>query len=94
MLRMACIALALASLSACACVGRPAALNAGAVANFDATADAAPVQDVAALAVLTLDRRRFGLPSERQPDLRMIFVTTSDRKHRRARRKRATRARR
>jgi len=97
MLRMVCIALALASLSACACVGpRPAVLNSFSITRFDEPgADVAPMQNAAALAVLTLHRQRFDLPSQREPDMRMIYATAYDRKYRIVgrRRQRVVRAR-
>lgn len=92
MLRMACVALALALLSGCACLGpRQSAFGGGAVASFDAGQDVAPVENTAAFALLSLDRRRFSRPSERQPDLRMIFATAYDRKYRLAPRRWAKR---
>jgi hypothetical protein len=78
---MACVAFALAMLAGCACIGpQRAALSTGAIASFDQDENAAPLQDTAALALLSLNRRRFSLPSERQPDLRMIYATTYDRR--------------
>lgn len=95
MFKMAGVALALALLSGCACLGpHQTAFAGGAIASFDAGQDVAPVQDTAALALLTLHRQRFSRPSERQPDLRVILATSYDRMRRYPRLKRTQRVKR
>lgn len=102
-LRAATIALALASLGACASIGcactpnatlmagpitRPISPITSPITNFVAGMAAAPMEEIAPVASRALERRRFALPSDRQPDLRMVFATSADRGRRRLRRHR------
>jgi hypothetical protein len=87
MLKAACVALALASLGACASIGHAQAAFSPNIESFDA--DAAPVESAVPIVRVThaLERRRFSPPADRQPDLRFIVATTADRGRRHIRRR-------
>jgi uncharacterized protein YciI len=100
MLKAACVAFALASLGACASLGpSPEVFGSSLDVSFEksaapveAAAPAAPVEVLALAAPVSyaLERRRFTPPSDRQPELRAIAATATDRSRRHARRRRLT----
>jgi hypothetical protein len=85
MLKAAGIALALASLSACASIGSS---QCAPIVGIVAGVAAAPVEVIAPVSSSAPERRRFSLPSDRQPDLHFVLATAADRGRRRLRRRR------
>lgn len=79
MLKLAVVVLAAATLSACASFAPHQSTVAG---ETHASFDAAPVESFVPIAdgATMLSRRLFSPPSRRQPDLRAILVTPTDRR--------------
>jgi hypothetical protein len=87
MFKLAFVAFAMVSLSACASLG-PHQVNSNASAHQ--SFDAAPVE-VAMIDKSALHRRAFSAPSQRQPELRVILASAVDRSRRRVARIRTAR---
>lgn len=87
MFKLAFVAFAMVSLSACASLGP---LQASPNVSIRESFDAAPVE-VALVDTSTLHRRAFNAPSQRQPELRVILASATDRSRRRIARLRTAR---
>lgn len=85
MIRMACVIVAAALLSGCGTLNS-AAFRRGPSASYMSFDAEAPVEQP--VFRLSLDRRSFGPPLRRQPELRAIVVTAADRLRRHALRRR------